>query len=64
MYPSKRKNSKIYCLEMTSNHRKFNSYKIYNILCDSVKLFLWDIYLFSQNSFKEELTRTNNIVIY
>ena len=27
---------------MTCNHGKFHSYKIYNILYDSVKLFLLD----------------------
>ena len=34
----------------------------YNIL-DSVKLFLWDTW-FSQNSFKEEHARENNMIIY
>ena len=33
------------------------------IFLDSVKLFLWDTW-FSQNSFKEELARTNNMIIY
>ena len=46
---------------MTGNHGKFYSYKIYiKYPCgDSVKLFFWNIYLFSQNSFKEERERTN-----
>ena len=36
----------------------------YNIyIVDSVKLFLWGTW-FSQNSFKEELARTNNMIIY
>ena len=51
---------------MTGNHGKFYSYKIYiKYPCgDSVKLFFWHIYLLSQNSFKEELARTNNMLIY
>ena len=45
-----------YSLEMTGNHGKFYSYKIYiKYPCgDSVKLFFWNIYLFSQNSFKKK----------
>ena len=41
---------------MTGNHGKFYSYKIYiKYPCDdSVKLFFWNIHLFSQNSFKKK----------
>ena len=63
-YFLKRKNSKtyihIYSLEIC-NHGKFYSCKIY--IPRFVKLFLWDTW-FSQNSFKEELATTNNMIIY
>ena len=42
---------------MTGNHGKFYSYKIY------IKYPCGDS-LFSQNSFKEERERTNNMLIY
>ena len=48
---------------MACNHVKLYSYKIQNILCDSVKVF-FPGYLFPQNSFNDGLERTNHIVIY
>ena len=48
---------------MICNHGKRYSSKIQNILCDPVTLAFTG-YLFPQNSFKEGLARTNDIVIY